>query len=192
MASASSPKDLGKALGAYFADPTVRRLPDDLAKTIAAYVQQHEEYDEAASDRLQTELSSVFDKHIKANPEAYGAWIAALRQLLPVLHTPERILYWFDRCQDTPDAAAVIKRNILDEALACLVDAVRFADENYDATESDASANPIVRRLLFEWIDRLYPAWAEGSGGGEYTERMVRDSLMHFGKKRPKVRCSAC
>ena len=64
-------KELSKAITAFIPEPTLP-LPDELVETIAAYLRRHPKYDDAAADRLQEELLSIFDKHAKGNPAASG------------------------------------------------------------------------------------------------------------------------
>lgn len=160
-------------------------LPDDLIETIASYLRRHQRYDEAASDRLQEELLSIFDKHVKGNASASGAWIGLVRRLLPVLQT-ERILPWFDVMKGLLDTTTNEKGTVA-ETVAGLMALVTYADEYQNTSESSAVSNPIVDRLFAVWMERFYPAVSEGKIAVEYNERMIREALLQFGKRRPKV-----
>ncbi|POR39087.1 Tuberous sclerosis 1 protein [Tolypocladium paradoxum] len=156
MASSASLKELSKAIHVFIRHPTLP-LPDNLVDTIAAYLRRHEKYDDAASDRLQEELQSTFEKHVKSNPAASGPWIALLRRLLPVLKTPERVLPWFDSCKGLLDRTGLDKLAI-DETVSSLMDLVMLMDEYHITYGGDSATNPIIDRLLSIWMNRFYPA----------------------------------
>lgn len=177
-------KDLSKGVHAFLSQP-VLPLPEALLNVIAGYLDRHEKYDNAASDRLQDELLSIFDKHIKGNASAFGPWIAILRRLLPVLKVPDRILPWLDIYKGLLDNPGVDKF-VVDEAIAALVDLVTVSDACHSSSP-DQVTNLIVDRLFSIWMTRLYPSLVEGATTHEQNERMVRQALKGFGKKRPKV-----
>ncbi|GJN81019.1 hamartin [Purpureocillium lilacinum] len=184
MASSASLKELSKAIHAFIPHPTLP-LPDSLVETIAAYLHKHEKYDEAASDRLQEELVSTFEKYVKGVPSASGPWIGILRRLLPVLQTPERVLPWFDSYKGLLDRTGLDKL-VVDETVAALMDLVMFMDEYHVRSGGDSATNPIIDRLFSIWINRFYPEVVDEDTSHEYNERMVRDALKSFGKRRPK------
>jgi hypothetical protein len=161
-------------------------LPDEIIGTIAAYLRRHEKYDDAASDRLQEELLLIFDKNVRGNTAASGAWLSILRRLLPVLRTPERILVWLDACKGILDKTGFDK-NIVSEAMEILKDIVTIADEYHDGAGNDFASNPLIDRLFEIWMDEFQPARFEGSQASEHSEKMISDALWQFGKKRPKV-----
>lgn len=179
-------KDLSKTIRNFLAEPTLP-LPDDLIETIAAYLQNHHEHDEAAADRLQEELVSIFEKQVKGESAATGPWIAIIRRLITVLQTPERIIYWFECFQGTLDHPSAQKKLLLDEVIAGLLDLAKHSDECQDIFDNRNVVSPFIDRLLRIWIDRVYPTHSEGVLNIEYTERMSREALVQFGKKRPKV-----
>ena len=162
-------------------------MPEDLIDTIAAYLRRHQKYDDAASDRLQEELFSIFDKHVKSNPSAAGAWLGILRRLLPVLQTPERIQQWFDACRGMLTRSTQDKGIILNETVAGFMDLFTLADAYQDIADGQSVSNPIIDRLFDIWMDRLYPGSTAGISNLEHAERMIREALGQFGKKRPKV-----
>lgn len=161
-------------------------LPDDLIETIAAYLRRHEKYDDAASDRLQEELLLIFDKNVRGNPAASGAWLSILRRLLTVLRTPERILVWLEACKGILDKTGFDK-NIVAEAMETLKEIVAIADEYHDGPGKDSASNPLVDRLFEIWMDEFHPARFEGFQPSEHVDKMISDALGQFGKKRPKV-----
>ncbi|RFU72240.1 tuberous sclerosis 1 [Trichoderma arundinaceum] len=185
MASTLSLKELSKAIKEFIVEPTVP-LPDDLIETIAAYLRRHEKYDEAASDRLQEDLLLIFDKNVRGNPTASGAWLSILRRLLTVLRTPERILVWLEACKGILDKTGFDK-NIVTEAMETLKEIVAISDEYHDDVGKDSASNPLVDRLFEIWMDEFRPARFEGFQPAEHVEGMISDALWQFGKKRPKA-----
>lgn len=166
------------------ADPGLP-LPDHLIDTLNTFTQQREEYGDAAADQLQENLLSVFEKRVKGDPKATGAWVAILRRLLPVLQTPERILPWFDACKGILDRVDLDKY-VVDETVASLMDLITLIDEFQVAFVGDSAANRIIDRLFQVWMNRFYPALLEGNTSSEYNERLIRHALCNFGKKRPQ------
>lgn len=162
-------------------------LPDDLTETIAGYLRRREKYDEAASDRLQEELLLIFDKNVRGNPAAAGAWLSILRRLFTVLRTPERILVWLDACKGILDKTGFDK-NVVAEAMEMLNEIVTISDDYHDGIGKDSATNPLIDRLFEVWMDEFHPARFEGYQPSEHSEKMVSDALGQFGKKRPKVR----
>lgn len=102
-----------------------------------------------------------------------------------MLQTP-RILQWFDVLKGTLDKTNHEKATV-DETVAALMALVTHADEYQEDSETNAVSNPIIDRLFSTWMDRFYPSSCEGKLSGEYNERMIREALTHFGKRRPKV-----
>lgn len=183
--SRRSLKELSKAINVFIVRPTVP-LPDHLLETLAAYIRRHEKYDDAASDRLQEDLLVTFSKHVKGNPSASGAWFGIIRRLFPVLQKPHRILQWFDVCRGMWESSTLSK-GVVDETMAGLMDLITLAVEYQDASEPQVSKNPFIDRLFFQWVDRAYPTSVVSGPSWEYAERLIRDALNQFGKKRPKV-----
>ncbi|KAK0388588.1 hypothetical protein NLU13_4831 [Sarocladium strictum] len=184
MSSSTSLKDLTKAINTFVTDP-VLPLPDSLVDVIAGYLDRHQKYDDSASDRLQEELFTIFDKYVKGNPNSYAAWFGIIRRLLPVLQTQERLLQWFDACQGYIDKAPVDK-SMITETVAGLMDVVLLAENYQEASDGEGAPNPIIHRLFSLWMDRFYPASVEGQPNAQHNEKLVREGLIQFGKRRPK------
>ena len=178
-------KELSKAITAFIPEPTLP-LPDELVETIAAYLRRHPKYDDAAADRLQEELLSIFDKHAKGNPAASGPWIAIIRRLLPMIYTPERVLMWLDQMKGMLTERTSHEKGIVDETVAALMDLVALADEHQDTADADATINPIVHELFSKWMEKFFPGLVDGIQSMEFNERMFREALTSFGKRRPQ------
>ncbi|KAH7327979.1 Hamartin protein-domain-containing protein [Stachybotrys elegans] len=180
MSAPTSLKDLTKAINNYVAEPSLP-LPDDLVACIADYLAQHQRYDEAAADKLQEELLSIFEKNVKGDPGATGAWIAILRRLIPVLQTPERILPWFEPLRGILDHPGNHKKTLIDEA----IELAKCCDE-YFVDDDGATISPYIDKLFKMWMERVYPQHIDGTASMEYSERMIREGLIQCGKKRTK------
>lgn len=71
--------------------------------------------------------------------------------------------------------------------MAGLMDLVTLADEYQDIAEGDPSLNPIIHELFSKWMDKFYPGLVDGIQSMEFNERMFREALTSFGKRRPQV-----
>lgn len=184
MASSASLKDLSKAIVAFLAEPTTSH-PDELTQTIDAYLRRNQKHDEAAADRLQEELLSIFEKHVKDTPAVYAPWLSILRQLLSVLRTPERIFTWWDSCSGIL-AKGYPEKGVVEESLAILMEIMSIAEENHETSDADLASSPLIDRLFTRWMERLYPAATEAVTNLEYNEKITREALVEFGKRHPK------
>lgn len=178
-------KDLSKAIVAYLSQPTPS-LPDDLVQTIDSYLRRHQKQDDAAADRLQEELFSIFDKHVKDRPTAFAPFLILLRQFLPVLRTPERIFAWWDSCSALLSKSSP-EKGVVEESLANIMEIIAVAEEDHDISEADLAFNPLIDRLFTGWMEKLYPSVSEALTHLEPNERITREALVQFGKKHPKV-----
>ncbi|KAI5463117.1 Hamartin protein-domain-containing protein [Mariannaea sp. PMI_226] len=179
-------KDLSKAIVAFIAEPTAP-LPDNLSQVIDGYLRRHQKYDDAAADRLQEELLSIFDKYVKDSPAHFASWLAILRRLLPVLRTPQRILAWWDSCA-VLSAVATPEKEVVAESQASIMDIISMAEEESESSEDNIFSHPLIDRLLSGWMDNLYPATIEGVNTADYNEKLTREALVQFGTKHPKYR----
>ncbi|KAG8667281.1 hypothetical protein FPOAC2_12442 [Fusarium poae] len=184
MASSASLKDLSKAIVAYLSQPTPS-LPDDLVQTIDAYLRRHQKQDDAAADRLQEELFSIFDKHVKDKPTTFAPFLTILRQLLPTLRTPERIFAWWDSCSALL-AKSSPEKGVVEESLANIMEIIKIAEEDHDGSETELASNPLIDRLFTGWMEKLYPSVSDALSNLEPNERITREALVQFGKKHPK------
>ncbi|OAA68943.1 hamartin [Cordyceps fumosorosea ARSEF 2679] len=184
MASSSSVKDLCKIITAYIAEPALP-LPDDVKAAITAYLDKHETYDDAVADRLQEELVSIFDKYVRGNATATGPWMAVLRRIQMALQSPEKVLFWFDACQNILDNTPLDKA-VVKETIAAMMNTALLAEKLQDSFDEDLTSNPIIDRLLSIWIDNFYPAHIEGNKSLEHNEQLLREALGQFGRRKPK------
>ncbi|PQK10132.1 hypothetical protein BB8028_0002g04560 [Beauveria bassiana] len=184
MASSSSVKDLCKVITAYIVEPALP-LPDDVRAAIDAYLDKHEIYDDAVADRLQEELVAIFEKYVRGNTSATGPWMAVLRRIQMALQSPEKVLFWFDACQNILDNTPLDKA-VVKETIAAMMNTALLAEKLQDSFEKESTSNPIIDRLLSIWIDNFYPAHIEGNKSLEHNEQLLREALGQFGRRKPK------
>lgn len=181
-------KELSRAITSYLTEPSLSLpLPDDVHSAIDAYLDKQKTYDDAVADRLQEDLVGIFEKHVRGRTAATGPWMGILSRIQWALQSPEKILFWFDACQDILDNTPLDK-GVVKETIAAMMNTASLADKCQSSQEGDPAPSPIIERLLSIWIDKFYPAYIEGSKFVEYNEKMLRGALGHYAKKRPKVR----
>lgn len=182
----SSTKDVAKAINAYIQSP-VLPLPDDLNQVIAAYLERHEKYDDAAADRLQEELTSIYNKSVNGRHEKYAPFLAVLRQVRPFLRKPARIVVWWDRFLDPVLENLNIEKGLANEALKNILQLLAFEEDDYDRPPTEGP-NIFADRLLSRWmqLNALNQA-ATGSGSSDSKERFMQEAIMTFGKKDAKA-----
>ncbi|KAJ3480604.1 hypothetical protein NLG97_g8036 [Lecanicillium saksenae] len=182
--SNSSVKDLSKVITAYIAEPALP-LPDDVKAAIDAYLDKHETYDDAVADRLQEDLVGIFEKYVRGNASATGPWMAVLRRVQMALQSPEKVLFWFDACQNILDNTPLDKA-VVKETISAMMNTALLAEKLQDSFEGGSASNPIIDRLLSIWIDNFFPAHIEGNKSLEHNEQLLRDALGQFGRRKPK------
>lgn len=130
---------------------------------------------------------SIFEKHVRGKVSASAAWISILRRLLPMIQTHERILVWVESLKGILSERPSHKKGEIEEISAALTDLVNLADEYEDVGEGELPLNPVMHRLFSIWMERFYPTSISGVVGMEYNERLFREALIQFGKRRPQV-----
>ncbi|OIW32106.1 hypothetical protein CONLIGDRAFT_652923 [Coniochaeta ligniaria NRRL 30616] len=185
MATPASTRDVSKAINAYIQSP-VLPLPGDLNHIISAYLEKHEKTDEAAADRLQEELTSIYNKFVNGRHEKYAPFLAVLRQVRPILRTPARIVQWWDRFLDPVLENLNIEKGLATEALKNILQLLAFDEAEYDRPATEGP-NIFADRLLSRWMqyNALNQA-ATGSGSSDSKERFMQEAIMTFGKKDAK------
>jgi hypothetical protein len=163
-------------------------LPDDLAQIIEAYLDKHEKYDEGAAERLHEELLSIYHKTVEGNPSLFAPFLAILRQLRPSLRSQARVLEWLELLIEPVLGHLGLEKGLASEAVANVMD-ILTAD-NYDDEEeagSNPKPSPIATRLLDRWMHLFHITQPEGNSTELFKEKLMREALLAFGKKRPKV-----
>lgn len=104
-----------------------------------------------------------------------------------MIQTNERVLVWLDSLKGVLSTRPTHDKGIVEETVAALMDLVALADEYQDISEGDLTLNPIMHQIFIIWMSRFYPGYVSGITGMEHNERIFRQALVHFGKRRPQV-----
>ncbi|KAF6819257.1 hypothetical protein CMUS01_11750 [Colletotrichum musicola] len=186
MASSASLKDLSKALTSFLSSSPSLPLPDDVAEIVDAYLNKHEKYDDSSSDRLQDELLSIYDKHVKGAPAKYAVFIYIFRLLVPVLRTPARLFKWWDILNDPVIEHLTREKGLMEESHNATLEALMLGSpDNGDAT-SEPVVNPFAKRLLLTWMEKYHKIYSANDLTAESSQRSIRQVLLAYGKKKPR------
>ncbi len=180
-----STKELTKAINAFIPSATLP-LPEDLSRVIEGYLEKHAEYDQGASERLQEELLSIYHKSVQDQPARYAAFLAILRRLRPAVRSPAHILLWWDKLVEPVVESLSREKGLAHEALAN-VESLLIYDGDDEQGDGDGVSSPIANRLLEKWMDVVQDAQLEGNSSASYKEKLLRETVLLFGKKKPKV-----
>ena len=154
---------------------------------IAAYLEKHEKYDDAAADRLQEELTSIYNKSVSGHPEKFAPFLAILREVRPALRTPARIVQWWDRFIEPVLENLNTEKGLAREALKNILQLLAFEEDEYEKPPTEGP-NIFADRLLSIWMRfNVLNQAATGSGSSDSKERFMREGIMMFGKKDAKA-----
>lgn len=126
---------------------------------------------------------SIWEKSVAEIPSAHASWLAILRRLLPALKNSDWLVEWWDRIQEP-----VLDRLEEDKSLASEAWANTLAVLTSDDIEQDGEGiGQLVARLLRIWMQTAQLASQDGSSSVLLKAKLIRGSLLSYGKKRPKV-----
>ncbi|KAK5660247.1 hypothetical protein OQA88_12785 [Cercophora sp. LCS_1] len=185
MTSSGSSKDLNKALSAFFQAPSLP-LPSELVAVITAYLDKHARSDESAAERLNDELISIYEKSVHGRTERYAPFLAVLRELRPALRTPPRIFEWWNKLLDPVLEVVDREKGLAREVLDHTLDLLSINENDDPAAWNEAGLAPFIGRLLDRWMGVKATQASTQSSFANLKERMVRETLVIFGKKDPK------
>ncbi|KAK4199636.1 putative tuberous sclerosis 1 protein [Triangularia verruculosa] len=184
MTSSGSSKDLVKGLTGYLQDPSLP-LPAEVNAIISSYLDKHEKLEESSGDKLDDELTTIWEKIVRDRPERYAAFLVILRELRPVLRTPNRIFKWWDKLLDPVLEYVASERGLAREVLEHTLDLLSTDEHDDPDAWNSGQMLPLVSRLLARWLEIVQSE--ENSGPAvELKERMIKDALVAFGKRDPK------
>ncbi|KAK6064829.1 Tuberous sclerosis 1-like protein [Seiridium cupressi] len=184
MASAPSFKELTKALHTFLPTASLP-LPKDLVDIIEGYVQKHEAQEEGVSQKLHEELISVYEKDVLGHPSRYASFLNILRRLRPLIAHPERTVKWWELLQ--PFLAHMSEeKDLVEEGQTTILD-ILTADWGDDANNpGGGAALPLAERLVQLWLEDCAVAGRAEDFRVNFREKQVRETLMMYGKKRPR------
>ncbi|KAL2754337.1 hypothetical protein ACRALDRAFT_2028775 [Sodiomyces alcalophilus JCM 7366] len=186
MASSGSLKDLTKAITAYCSNAPTLPLPDELTQTIEAYISKHEKLDEAGAEKLQDELQSVYQKHVKGIHANLAGFIAILRRLMPTLRDPSRVFYWWDLLQEVTQANSAMEKSVLDEIITGMLDMLLAEDQDDRESDSNTALDTFSERLYTAWMGMHRAVETGDVQSAVASEHAIRGALVRWGKKKPK------
>jgi solute carrier family 25 (mitochondrial carrier protein), member 16 len=179
-------KELSKALNAHI--PTVSLpLPDDLIQVIQAYLDKHYPIEDSDSQRLQDELLSIYQRDVKNFPSRYSIFIAILRLLRPAISGSARIMQWWETLILPALEYLAEGKGLVFEYRGILLDILVY-DTDGEQKSHDANTSALLSEKLLElWLYKSSTINSEGGSAAQYLEDQVKQILIEFGKKRPKV-----
>lgn len=117
---------------------------------------------------------------------SYAPWLAILRRLLPALRNPTYLVQWWDQMTEPILDHMAQDKNLAKEAWANTL-AVLTYDDGVDAAEGQG-ANQIAIKLLKTWMQSFQFSTSDSNSSGTLKATLIRNGLLSYGKKRPKVR----
>ncbi|TQN73905.1 Tuberous sclerosis 1 protein-like protein [Colletotrichum shisoi] len=185
MASSASLKDLSKILTSFYVSPSLP-LPNEVAEVIDAYLNKHEKYDDSSAERLQDELLSIWEKHVKGAPAKYAPYIHIFRLLVPAIRTPARLFKWWDILNDPVLENITREKGLMEESHHATLEVLMLDTPENDDSNTEAIVNPFAKRLLLTWLEKYYKIQSETDLSAQSSERAIRQALITYGKKRPR------
>lgn len=126
---------------------------------------------------------AIWEKSVKDTPNAHASWLAILRKLLPALKNPAWLVEWWDRVQEPVLDHLAQDRSLASEAWANTLAVLTLED----IEQGGEGIGQLVERLLKIWMHNAELASQEGSSSVLLKAKLIRGSLLTYGKKRPKV-----
>lgn len=184
MASAPSFKELTKALNTFLPNATLP-LPQELIEVIEGYVQKHESDEENVAQKIHEELISVYENDVLGHPSRYGPFLNIIRRLRPLLAHPERTVKWWELLQPCLEHMSQ-EKDLAEEGQATVLD-ILTADWGDDTGNPGGGvAVPLAEKMLELWLEGCEVAGRAEDALGNFREKQVRETLILYGKKRPR------
>lgn len=161
-------------------------LPAELVDIIDTYLIKHEKFDENVADKVNEELLSIFHKDIVQEPSRYTAFIALLRHLRPIIGQPVKTYQWFDLLLPVLNYLNQ-EKGLASEVEGVLLDVLTAEDGNDPSSPTGGAAPQIAERVLVLWLDEYEVVGRIPDTVSDFKEKQLRKTLLHYGKKRPKV-----
>lgn len=184
-------RDAVKALNTTFSAPTVPNpLPEELSRTIEAFLDRYQSIDDHDSQRLQDELLPLYKKYVVDDPEKLGPFLSALRQLRPAIRGEARLTEWWNTVIRPTIDAIGHKRDEIEDAREFLLGILVFDSEDDASGEKAQLSATFTKKLLDAYLQRTKLPRAEGEvirPEDEFVAHELESILILFGRKKPKV-----
>ncbi|KAI1179347.1 hypothetical protein F4777DRAFT_471449 [Nemania sp. FL0916] len=182
-------KELVKAVGSFARAPSLP-LPDDLVQMIEAFVYKRtdtrtDRWDESAAEKIHDELLSMFRQDIVQQPARYAAFIALLRHLRPLIGQPARVMQWFDLLLPLLTHISQ-EKDLAFECQAIVLDILTGSDGSDTGSFTSGAAAPMAEKIMYLWLQEVELLRESTDVLQDFKEKHLRDTLLLYGKKRPK------
>ncbi|KAI0478907.1 hypothetical protein GGR56DRAFT_632497 [Xylariaceae sp. FL0804] len=185
MSSTPSFKELVKAVHDS-SEAGTYPLPDDLVQILDNFLFKHEDkVDESVSDKLHDELLSIWNKDVLPVPARYATFVAILRRLRPLISEPAKVLQWFEILLPVLDHLNQ-QKGLVKEATEVMLDILITDHGDIPNTSGGGVASPLAEKLLLLWLKGCEVHQKHGDPYEEFKARQFRNTLISYGKKRPK------
>ncbi|OJD36492.1 tuberous sclerosis 1 protein [Diplodia corticola] len=188
--AAGSLKDAVKALESAFAGPTVAYpLPDDLQRTIEAFLDRHHDIDDQDSQRLHDELLQMYNNHVQDEPVKRSAFLSVLRQMRPAIRGDARLSQWWNVVIKPVIDGVGHKRDESEDAREFVLDTLAYeAGGDHEVEQAQAAAS-YMQKLLDCYLRHTRMPTAESdviTPEDEYAAREIESLLVMYGRRKPK------
>ncbi|KAI8956393.1 hypothetical protein F4801DRAFT_15195 [Xylaria longipes] len=180
-----TPKELVKAVGSFARAPSLP-LPDDLTRIIETFLYERaEKWDENIADKVHDELLSIFKHDIAHEPARYAAFVALLRHLRPLIGQPAKVLQWFELL--LPVLGHISReKDLASETQRIVLDILTEGDGKDASSLARGATAPIAEKMIFLWFQEADLLRTSPDALQDFKEKHLRDTLLLYGKKRPK------
>jgi hypothetical protein len=179
-------KELVKAVGSFLRAPTLP-LPDDLLQIIESFLYKRaDKLDESTSDKVHDELLSIFRHDIAHEPIRYAAFIAILRRLRPLIGQPGKVVQWFELLLPVLKHLSQ-EKDLAAESRGVLLDILTADDGNDASSFAGGAAALIAEKVVLLWLQEVEALRKTPNALQDLKEKQLRETLMLYGKKKPKV-----
>ncbi|KAI0548539.1 hypothetical protein F4679DRAFT_311274 [Xylaria curta] len=185
MSTAPTPKELVKAVCTFARAPSLP-LPDDIVQIIETFLYEHaEKWDENTADKVHDELLSIFRHNIAHDPSRYAAFVALLRHLRPLIGQPAKILQWFELLLPVLGHLSR-EKDLASETQRIVLDILTEGDGKDTSPFARDAATPVAEKMIFLWFQEAELTRQSPDALQDFKERHLRETLLLYGKKRPK------
>ncbi|KAI0109535.1 hypothetical protein GGR51DRAFT_558226 [Nemania sp. FL0031] len=178
-------KELVKAVGGFARAPSLP-LPDDLVQLIEDFLYARaDKWDENTAEKVHDELLSIFKQDIAQQPSRYAAFIALLRCLRPLIGQPTRVLQWFELLLPVLTHLSQ-EKDLASECQGIVLDILTASDGSDTGSSTRAAAAPMAEKIIRLWFQEVELLRNSPDALQDFKEKHLRETLLLYGKKRPK------
>lgn len=149
-------------------------------------MEKHSGREESDSQRLQDDLTIIYQNHVLDKPSRLAPFLAILRNLKPAIRGSGRLSQWWDRLAIPILNKLGEEKGLAEEARNALL-AILVYDEDEEDADSVATSAAISENLLEIYLQKHALASEEFDEEARFVEGQLQKILVAFGKKRPKA-----